>query len=405
MKNMVMAWRNLWRKPWRTIITSGSVFFGVIFSAVMTSVQYGSYDAMIDNVVKFYSGYMQIFTEDYHDNKTINNTFEFNDSIRQLVAQETRITHYTSRLEYFALASSEDFTKGSIIIGVDPESENQVTNLKKWVKEGDYLEEDDNGVLVAIDLANYLHLKVGDTLVLYGQGYHGVMAAGLYPVRGILKFPSPELNKQFVYMELKTCQAFFSAPDRLTSLVLMVEDHYALPAAMRSLKKHINPPFMLMSWSELQPELVSMIEADKAGGVFMKAILYMIITFGIFGTILMMISERKRELGVMIAIGMQRLKLGNILFLETFFMGILGALAGILGSIPLSYYFYLNPIPLTGDAAGTMIEMGIEPLMYFSMHPSVFYVQAITVFIITMVIALFPIYKSFTLKLTEALRA
>ncbi len=405
MKNMVMAWRNLWRKPWRTIITSGSVFFGVIFSAVMTSVQYGSYDAMIDNVVKFYSGYMQIFTEDYHDNKTINNTFEFNDSIRQLVAQEPRITHYTSRLEYFALASSEDFTKGSIIIGVDPESENQVTNLKKWVKEGDYLEEDDNGVLVAIDLANYLHLKVGDTLVLYGQGYHGVMAAGLYPVRGILKFPSPELNKQFVYMELKTCQAFFSAPDRLTSLVLMVEDHYALPAAMRSLKKHINPPFMLMSWSELQPELVSMIEADKAGGVFMKAILYMIITFGIFGTILMMISERKRELGVMIAIGMQRLKLGNILFLETFFMGILGALAGILGSIPLSYYFYLNPIPLTGDAAGTMIEMGIEPLMYFSMHPSVFYVQAITVFIITMVIALFPIYKSFTLKLTEALRA
>jgi ABC-type lipoprotein release transport system permease subunit len=187
--------------------------------------------------------------------------------------------------------------------------------------------------------------------------------------------------------------------------VLMVEDHYALPAAMRSLKKHIEPPFMLMSWSELQPELVSMIEADKAGGVFMKAILYMIITFGIFGTILMMISERKRELGVMIAIGMQRIKLGNILFLETFFMGILGAIAGILGSIPLTYYFYLHPIPLTGDAAGTMIEMGIEPLMYFSMHPRVFYVQAITVFVITMVIALFPIYKSFTLKLTEALRA
>ena len=77
-----------------------------------------------------------------------------------------------------------------------------------------------------------------------------------------------------------------------------------------------------MSWDELQPELVSMIEADKAGGVFMKAILYMIITFGIFGTILMMISERKRELGVMIAIGMQRHKLGIILFFETLIYGI-----------------------------------------------------------------------------------
>ena len=174
---------------------------------------------------------------------------------------------------------------------------------------------------------------------------------------------------------------------------------------MRSMKRYIEPPFMLMWWWELQRELVSIIDADKAGGVFMKAILYMIITFGIFGTILMMISERKRELGVMIAIGMQRFKMGTILFLETFYMGVLGAVAGILGSIPLNYYFFLNPIPLTGDAAGTMIEMGIEPLMYFSMHPRVFYVQAITVLVITMVIALFPIYKSFTLRLTEALRA
>ena len=162
---------------------------------------------------------------------------------------------------------------------------------------------------------------------------------------------------------------------------------------------------MVMSWSELQPELVSMIEADKAGGVVMKAILYMIITFGIFGTILMMISERKRELGVMIAIGMQRIRLGSVLFLETLLMGILGAFAGIVGSIPIAYYFFKNPIPLTGDAAKTMIDMGIEPFMYFSMHPDVFYVQAFTVFMITLVIALFPIYKSFTLRLTKALRA
>lgn len=405
MKNIIMAWRNLWRKPWRTVITGGSVFFGVLFSALMTSMQYGSYESMIDNVVKFYSGYMQVFTEEYHENKTINNTFEMNDSLRSIIENEKGITHFTSRLEYFTLTSSDEITKGAMIIGVDPEAENKVTNLEKWVHEGEYLETNDKGVLVAIDLAKYLKIGVGDTLVLYGQGYHGVMAAGLYPVKGILKFPSPELNKQFVYMELKTCQEFFSAPNRLTSIVLMVEDHYHLPAAMRHLKKEIKLPFMVMSWSELQPELVSMIEADKAGGVVMKAILYMIITFGIFGTILMMISERQRELGVMVAIGMQRFRLGLILFFETIFMGILGALAGIVGSIPLAFYFYKNPIPLTGDAAKTMIDMGIEPFMYFSMQPDIFYIQAFTVFIITLVIALFPIYKSFTLNLIKALRA
>ena len=119
----------------------------------------------------------------------------------------------------------------------------------------------------------------------------------------------------------------------------------------------------------------------------------------------MMMSERSRELGVMIAIGMQRFRLGMILFLETLYMGVLGAIAGIAGSIPLAWCFYKNPIPLTGDAGQTMIDMGIEPYMYFSMQPEVFYTQALIVFIITLIIALFPIYKSFTLKLTKALRA
>jgi len=405
MKNLSLAWRNLWRNKRRTVITSASVFFGVIFSTVMTSMQFGSYDKIIDNVVKFYTGYMQIFTEDYHENKTINNTFELTDSLKKIVEDEPEITFYTPRLEYFSLASSHDLTKGAAIIGINPENENRVTGLKKWVNKGQYLHENDDGVLVAIDLANYLKLKVGDTLVLYGQGFHGVMAAGLFPVRGILKFPSPELNKQFVYMDLPACQNFFSADNRISSLVLMVKDHYHLPRAMKHLKKKILPPYMVMSWNELQPELVQMINADRAGGVFMKAILYMVIAFGIFATVLMMVAERKRELGVMVAIGMQRTRLSVILFFETLFIGLLGAIGGLLGSLPIVYYYFHNPIMLSGDAAKTYINMGFEPYMYFSLAPFVFYTQALTVFIITVVIAVYPVYQSFSFNVIKSLRA
>lgn len=405
MKNIIIAWRNLWRKPWRTIITSGSIFTGVLFTALMTSMQYGSYDAMVDNVVKFYSGYMQVFTEKYNENKTINNTFELNDSILNTVNSVPEIISYTSRLEYFTLASSDELTKGAVVIGVEPASEDKVTGTKKWVEKGEYIQKGDKGVLVAVDLAKYLKVDIGDSIVLYGQGYHGVMAAGIYPVKGILKFPSPELNKQFIYMDLSTAQSLFSAPNRLTSLVIMVADHYELPPAAKQLRNKIQSPYLVKTWDELQPELVSMIEGDAAGGLFIKAILYMIITFGIFGTILMMVSERKRELGVMIAIGMQRTKLSLILFFETLFMGLIGAVTGILVSIPFIYYLYKNPVPLSGDAAKAMAEMGIEPYMYFSMNADVFYVQALIVFIITAVIALLPVYKSFTLKLTTALRS
>ncbi|MBC8488289.1 MAG: FtsX-like permease family protein, partial [Bacteroidetes bacterium] len=116
-------------------------------------------------------------------------------------------------------------------------------------------------------------------------------------------------------------------------------------------------------------------------------------------------AERIRELGVTIAIGMQRFKMGTILFIETILTGIVGTLIGIIGSIPVISYFFNNPIKLTGDAAQTMIDMGIEPYLYFSWNPPVFYNQALVVFLITIIIGIFPVYKALNLKVNQALRA
>ena len=404
-KNLIMAWRNLWRNKRRTLITVASVFFGVLLSTVMSSMQEGSYSSMIDNIVKFYSGYIQIHQEDYWENKTINNTFVPTDSLKTRIKEVPEITNMAPRLESFALASSEKITRGSMVIGIDPEAENKVTELKKWVEKGHYLKPNDNGVLVAVDLAKYLNLNVGDTLILLSQGYHGISAAGKYPIRGILKFPSPDLNKQTIYMEIRHCQNFYSADDMVTSLVLMIEDQYHLNKAMKQLKAEISAPYSVMSWSEMQPELLQYVDADRAGGKVMKGILYILIGFGIFGTIMMMVAERRREMGVMVAIGMQRYRLAAILFFETVYIGMIGVLAGFIGSIPIIAHFYNNPIRLTGDAAETMKDMGIEPLMYFSWLPSVFYDQVIVVFIITVIVAIYPLISAQRMKVHLALRA
>ena len=403
--NIVMAWRNLWRNKRRTLITVASIFFGVLLSTVMSSMQEGSYSSMIDNIVKFYSGYIQIHNEKYWENKTINNTFERNSELEEKCKAIPEIVNYAPRLEFFALASSEEITRGSMILGIDPVKENEITEIGKWIHQGNYLEENDDGLLVGYDLAKYLQLAVGDTLVMIGQGYHGVSAAGKYPIRGILKFPSPELNKQTIYMEISNCQDFFTCDNRLTSLVLMVEDQYDLPRAMRQLRGIVESPFSVMSWDEMHPEILQMVEADRAGAVIMKAILYIIIGFGIFGTILMMIAERKREMGVMIAIGMQRYKLAAVLFFETIYIGFIGVLAGFAVTIPIIAYYYNNPIPITGDAGKTFSDLGIEPYFYFSWLPSVFYNQVITVFVITAVIAFYPMISASRMKIHLALRA
>lgn len=403
--NIVIAWRNLWRNKRRTLITVASIFFGVLLSTIMSSMQEGSYSSMIDNIVKFYSGYIQIHNEKYWENKTINNTFETDQTLVQHIENVPEIINYAPRLEFFALASSEEITRGSIILGIDPLKENQITEIGKWIHEGEYLAENDDGLLVGFDLAKYLQLTVGDTLVMIGQGYHGVSAAGKYPIRGILRFPSPELNKQTIYMELSNSQEFFTCENRLTSLVLMVDNQYQLTKTVRKLRSLIESPFSVMSWDEMHPEILQMVEADRAGAVIMKAILYIIIGFGIFGTIMMMIAERKREMGVMIAIGMQRYKLAAVLFFETIYIGFIGVLAGFAISVPIIAYYYNNPIPVTGDAGKTFSDMGIEPFFYFSWLPSVFYNQVITVFVITALIAIYPMLSAAKMKIHLALRA
>jgi len=403
--NLNLAWRNLWRNKRRTLITVASVFFGVLFSTIMSSMQEGSYSSMIDNVVKFYSGYIQVHDKDYWEKKTINNSLMPTDSLINALYGVEEITLVTPRLESFALASSEEITRGCMVFGIDPEKEKQVMDIEKWLVDGEYLDNGDDGILVGSDLAKYLELQAGDTLVMIGQGYHGSSAAGKYPIRGIVKFPAPELNRQTLYMTLEKCQEFFSAENLVSSLVLMIKSQYNLNKAMRKLDRVIDSPYSVMSWEEMQPEMLQMIEADRAGAVVMKAILYIIIGFGILGTIMMMVSERKREMGVMIAIGMQRFKLAAILFYETVFIGFLGVLVGFAGSIPIIAYYYQNPIPLSGDAADTMEQMGIEPQLYFSWLPSVFYNQVTTVFIITAIIALYPVLSTSKLKVYLALRA
>ena len=206
-------------------------------------------------------------------------------------------------------------------------------------------------------------------------------------------------------MHLSVSQELFSAEGLVTAMILMVEEPYDLKPALRKLKNRVPSEYAVMSWEEMNPELVQMIESDKAGHAIMRAVLYILIGFGIFGTVMMMVVERTREMGVMVAIGMQKLRLAGLLFIETVMIGLIGVLAGFAGSIPMIVYFYYNPIKLSGTAADTMEQFGVEPFLHFSWIPSVFYEQLIIVFAIVLVISLYPLINALKLKVHQALRA
>lgn len=401
--NLKLAWRNIWRNKRRTVITVASIFFGVLLSAYMTSMQEGSYSKMVEIVVKFYSGYIQVHHQEYWENKSINNSFDYDQLLVDQLKANEEIDFVIPRLESFGLASADELTRGTAIFGIVPDLENQLTGIAGKIVEGNYLKANDDGVVIGDGLAKYLKIGLNDTLVIITQGYHGISAAGKFPVQGIIRHVSPELNKSIIYMELKTCQYFLGAENKLTSLVVNVADNKVMKRLLGKLKSEIRPPFSVMSWEEMQPEIVQQIDSDRAGGVIMKAILYIVIAFGILGTIMMMMAERRREFGVMVSIGMQKGKLAAVLFIESLLIGMLGIFAGIIVALPLLFIQAQYPIPLTGETAKLMEDFGFEPYMFFSTAPEVFWQQAISIFVISVLIGIYPIVSAYRIKAIRAL--
>ncbi|MDX1640144.1 MAG: FtsX-like permease family protein [Balneolaceae bacterium] len=401
-----LAWRNIWRNKRRTIITMLSIIVAVFLAATMRSMQEGQYSDMIENTVGTFTGYIQVHADGFWDDQTLDNTFVAADSIYSKLEEEESVQSIVPRIESFALAAGQNQSRPAMVMGIDVEAEKSLSNPEGRLQSGSYFESnDEQSVLVGKDMMERLDVQLGDSLVLIGQGFRGQSATGLYRIRGTVAYPNSELNRSLVMIPLETAQYFLAAPDRLTALAMILDDPDQVEGTVSSLQAKFSDDFEVMGWQEMMPELVQGIQADRGSGLIMIGILYIVVGFGILGTVLMMITERTYEFGVMISVGTPRFAIAVILAIEILVMALLGTLVGIVISVPIAWYFNVNPIRFTGDIAEVYQSYGLEAVMQFSMEPVVFYSQAITVFIITLVFSLIPLIKASRLNPVEAMRS
>lgn len=400
-----LAWRNLWRNKRRTFITMASVFFAVILSTLMSGFKEGSYKGMIDAMVGSYTGFAQVHANGYWDERTLDNSLAFTDSLRNALSANEGIVDYLPRIESFALSATETKTKGAMVVGIDVEKELKYSKLNERVSSGEYLTTNDDGALIGKGLSEYLELGVGDTIVLFGQGYHGATAAGKYPIKGIVKFGSPTLSKQLVFLNLQQADLLYSTEGNLSTLVLKLDDPESSTEIVNELKTQLPTYYEAMDWFELVPDLNQMIENDRMEGYIFMFILYLVISFGMFGTVLMMLAERKHESGVLVAIGMKRKKLAMMVWMEVMIISLLGAFFGMLGAFPVVFYFHINPIHFGEELAKMMEEYGMEAVLQTSIDPSIFITQGIIVAVIASVIAIYPLVNLLKLNAIKAMRS
>ncbi|KAA9035903.1 ABC transporter permease [Ginsengibacter hankyongi] len=399
-----MAWKNIWRNRNRTIITMAAIFFAVILSVIASSLQAGIFDNLVKNVVSFYTGYMQVHKQGYWDEQILDNSFESSAETEKKILQNKNVTSVTERLESFALASSEDITKGCLVVGINPEKENEVTLLRNKLTQGSYLQDNDNAVLLSQGLAKRLQLKVNDTIVLMGQGYHGATAAGKYRIKGLVKFGSPDLNDKALFMPLATAQDFYSAYGMVTSYVLSLSNTKDLQPTESSVRLAIGAGYEVMTWEQMIPDIKQHIETDSNNMKYVQGILYMLICFGIFGTLLMMMVERKFEMGMLVAIGMKKSTLVILMLFESLLTVIAGCLSGIIISIPLVHYLNKHPIKIGGETAKAYERFGFEAIFPTSTEASNFIHQGLIVLVIGLVLSLYPMYKIIRINPVTAMK-
>ncbi|WP_299787545.1 ABC transporter permease [uncultured Shewanella sp.] len=408
-----LAWRNLWRQKRRTVLTAMALALALVLSLFMRSMQEGSYANNIENSAKFSTGLIQLQHVDFEESQSIEDllpaTGEFIAAARGLDDVERLLP----RLESFALAAAGDKSKGVMVLGVMPELEDEYSNISDKVVEGEFIGSDDKSVLIGRGLADYLSLAVGDELVLYGQGYRGQTAAGLYKIKGVVHFPLPQLDNLLIYMPLELAQTLFSTGEQVSAWVIDTRELTRLEQTKADLERVYssygssnrgNSEVKVRDWEDLAPEMAQQIAMDKAGGIFMMYLLYGVVGFGLFATILMMTLERYREFGVMMATGLVRAKLLGLVVLESGFISLLGVTLGLAIGTPLVLWFYYNPIELTGETAQMMLELGWEPILPMQLSPWLFIDQIVIVLGLMMLCLLYPLWRIFRLNLVTALK-
>ena len=403
-----MAWRNIWRNPRRSILTISAIAFASLLLVFMLSWQFGSYNTMINFAVRIHTGHLQVQAKGYKDKRSIRLVVPDPEVVGGILDKTPGVAAYTFRANAFSLASSKERTYGIIVTGIDPTREAKVSTLKKLIRQGSYLsEEDANQALVGEVLARNLKLGLGDELVLLGQGRDGTIAATVAKVRGIYSSGQDEFDRSSIHIPLKTFQDVYNMRGAVHEVVVLCKSLDCLPAVKRSVAAGIEKTdkkgrLAVLSWKELMPGLIQGIEMDLVSGLIFYIILIVVVAFSILNTFLMSVFERKREFGVLMAIGTAPRRLTKLLLIESTTMTMVGIIIGMIAGSMITWYFQAHGIVISG-ASELMRQWGLPERMYPQLSLLSVSIGPGTVMVITFLTALYPALRVRRLRPVEAM--
>jgi putative ABC transport system permease protein len=399
-----MAWRNIWRNKMRSIVILLSITIGLFAGIAILALYKGMMKARIRTAIDTEVGHLQIhdvnFKKDYDPKFIITNAEKVLNEINKTPGVKLAVPRSITN----GMLSTATGSAGVQINGVIARQEYEASQLKNKIIEGklfDTLRR--NEAMIGKKLANKMKLKPGSKLVLTFTDTSANIISGAFRVAAIYQSTNTPLDGRNVYISMKDMNALLATGSSFHEIVVLLKSDDAVPIVLKELRQKF-PALKIESWNEISPETDLMVKTTDQLSYILMTIIMFALAFGIINTMLMAVLERTREIGMMVALGTTRIKIFLLVFLETVYLTLAGAPAGILIGWLLSNYFNKNGLDISGMGKEMMSSFGYSTIIYPEFPADKFLSVMLIVFATAMISALFPAIKALRLQPVEALR-
>lgn len=406
MGDYLLAWRNIWRNPRRSVLTILAIIFASGLLVFMLSFQFGAYEDMINSSVRLSTGHLQIQARGYQSRPEMHKVIKTPEPLQERVAALGGVDAVSLRAETFVLAAGAKRSRGTTVSGVRPEVERRISTLPGQIRKGRYLQDGDKDAAVVGALgAERLQIDIGDECTLIGQGRDGSVAATVVTIVGIFQTGIDDFDRttmQIPYADFNSVFSMEGSAHRLVIITKNLADDKAVAAAVRGMAETAD--LAVLTWDELTPGLRQSIELDLIGGIIMYAILVIVVAFSILNTFFMAIIERTREFGVLMAIGTKPLRLIKIMVFESLAMTCIGLLTGMILGTAVTLFFSSYGISM-GDSSELLAQYGIADRLYPQLSLLSILIGPAIICVVTCITALIPTLKIVRMRPVAALRS
>ena len=403
---LVIAWRNIWRNKLRSSVVILAVTVGLFGGLAATGIMKGMVIDMVKNSIENQVSDIQIHNKKF----PLNNEIEFNikNSSKLLteIAKQKEVKAVCQRTKVFAMASTASKGTGVTLNGIEPDKEKQVTKI--YTKLTDSLSRyftsnKKNRILISEKLAKKLNAKVKSKIIVTFQDFDGNLTGASFKVEGIYKTQNAMFDEQNVFVRKHDLDKLLNMPKNSSHEIAVLLNNYQETKIIVPNISKAAPNLLVEAWYEIDPYLQLTSSLTSYMLFIFMSIIMLALGFTIVNTMLMVILERTKELGMIMAIGMNRRKVFTMILFETSLLAIIGGVLGIIISIIFTWYFGDVGIDISSVAEG------FEQLGYSSvMHPVLEFIDYIDVIILVMITGLiasiFPTIRALKMKPAEAVR-